>query len=211
MSDFGNPVSHPPEPQSGKELRSQRTRRRIVDAYLELATNRDLNEIDVQDVTVAAGLNRSTYYLHFSSRQALREEVITMLIHEVTASGDSLLESAHPDLDRMRSDWHDTLFTRIAAQPRLFGRLLGQSGPGSFSEELRCHHEGGLLVLWQHLNYTQSPSGAPLMVWARFTAEGLNGMIRLWLDTGMQESPEALSRWIWNLCFPRHVLPPAST
>jgi AcrR family transcriptional regulator len=211
MSDFGNSVDDPLEPHSGKELRSQRTRRRIVDAYLELATMRDLNDIDVQDVTVAAGLNRSTYYLHFSSREVLREEVISMLIREVTAGGDALLESAHPDLDRMRSDWHDTLFTRIAGRPMLFGRLLGQSGPGSFSEELRGHHERALLILWSHMHYTQSPSGAPLTIWARFTAEGLNGMIRLWVDTGMRESPEALSRWIWNLCFPSHLLPIAST
>ena len=199
-------LSHP----SGPELRSRRTRRRIIDAFLQLATLRDLHDIDVQDVTREAGLNRSTFYLHFSGRQDLRNEVIALLIAEVTAGGDALLNSAHPDLDRMRADWHDTLFSSIAARPVLFGRLLGQSEPESFAEELCRHHERALLILWAHMDYTSSPSGAPLAIWARFTAEGVNAVIRLWLDTGMQESPEALSRWIWNLCFPRHLLPTAS-
>ncbi len=181
-----------------------------MDAFLELAAEQDTSSIDVQMVMEAASLNRSTFYLHFPSRDALREAVFAELVLEVTAGGDSLLGSDHPDLDRTRTDWHETFITTIAQRPRLFARLLAQSGAGSFPDHLSAHHAEGLLTLWSRLGYDRSPSGTPLTLWARYTADGLNGMVRLWLDDGMKDDPEALSIWIWNLCFPLHVLPLAS-
>lgn len=178
-----------------------------MEAYLGLAEGHDIAAIDVHLVMEAAGLNRSTFYLHFPGRDALRDAVFAELVLDVTAGGDALLASAHPDLDRTRTDWHDTLFSTIALRPQLFGRLLAQSGDGSFSDHLAEHHAEGLLTLWERLGYDRSPSGTPLRLWARYTAEGLNGMIRQWLDDGMADDPESLSIWIWNLCFPNHTLP----
>ena len=178
-----------------------------MDAYLELAAEHDTSGIDVQMVMEAANLNRSTFYLHFPGRDALREAVFTELVLEVTAGGDSLLGSDHPDLDRTRTDWHETLISTIARRPRLFGRLLAQAGAGSFPDYLASHHVEGLLTLWARLGYDRSPSGAPLRLWARYTAEGLNGMVRQWLEDGMTDDPENLSIWIWNFCFPYHALP----
>lgn len=164
----------------------------------------DLSEIEVQHVTARAGLSRSTFYLHFSGGDALRESVLSQLIIEITSGGDALVDQVDPDLVRRQRDWHDSLFTKIASRPQLFGRLMSQSGPGSFAEQLRQHHELGLVQLWQHMNYQQSPDGMPLGIWARFAADGLNGMIRYWLESGMTETADTLAIWIWNLCFPLH-------
>jgi AcrR family transcriptional regulator len=190
--------------------RSAQTRRKLQAAVLVLAERHDFSEIDVLAVTRQADLNRSTFYLHYPDKEALISEVLDGLLENLTETGRMLRAVRNPEIERSRKDWQDSLFTLIAQRPVLFRRLLRQGGPDSFSERLRVHNEEALMTLWQRLGYSPPPDGAPMHVGARFAAAGLQGMILQWLESGMAESPDTLSRWIWNLCFPNHQVHPPS-
>ncbi len=65
-----------------------RTRRLIMDAFLQLAIEKEFKDITVKDITSRATVNRATFYYHFYDKydlleKALREEVLTEVLKNV--------------------------------------------------------------------------------------------------------------------------------
>ncbi len=67
------------------DRRARKTRRAIQNALVELLKNNDLNKLKIKDVTDAADVNRTTFYLHYCDlydvlndlEDRLSEEVLT--------------------------------------------------------------------------------------------------------------------------------------
>jgi AcrR family transcriptional regulator len=76
-----------------RQKRSVDTRRAIVRAAARLWSEKDYDETTVEEICAAAGIARSTYYLHFTSKEELLTELSV-----ATARGVALdVEAAEPD------------------------------------------------------------------------------------------------------------------
>lgn len=53
-----------------------RTRRLIMDAFMQLATEKKFKDITIKDITTLATVNRATFYYHFFDKNDLLEVVI---------------------------------------------------------------------------------------------------------------------------------------
>jgi AcrR family transcriptional regulator len=182
--------------------RSRRTRQRLRDALIALGEHMDFADISVSDIVGEAGLNRSTYYLHYPDKETLIEETLAALLEEVTESGRMLRAAENPMAARFRSDWQDSLFRRISQRPGLFHRLLSNSGRQTFGARLRSANEDAIIEIWPRLGYREPVDGPPLRVHARYAAAGIQGILLQWLESGMTESPDTISDWAWALSFP---------
>lgn len=58
------------------DLRLIRTKKFIVDSFLELLEKKDFNSIRISDITSKAMINRATFYHHFLDKYDLLEKVI---------------------------------------------------------------------------------------------------------------------------------------
>lgn len=58
------------------DLRSMRTRKFIIDSFIELLEKKDFNSIKISDITSGAMINRATFYHHFFDKYDLLEKVI---------------------------------------------------------------------------------------------------------------------------------------
>jgi AcrR family transcriptional regulator len=56
--------------------RVTRTRKLLLDAFMALLAEKDLEEITVQDITARATLNRATFYAHFVDKYVLVDELV---------------------------------------------------------------------------------------------------------------------------------------
>jgi len=54
-----------------------RTRKLIMDAFIELTKKTDFNDITIGDITPAATVNRATFYNHFIDKYDLLEKVLS--------------------------------------------------------------------------------------------------------------------------------------
>lgn len=54
-----------------------RTRKLIMDAFIELTKKKDFNDITIGDITSAATVNRATFYNHFFDKHDLLERVLS--------------------------------------------------------------------------------------------------------------------------------------
>jgi AcrR family transcriptional regulator len=60
--------------------RIKRTRQLLLQAFCDLATEKDMRSISVQDITERATLNRATFYAHFSDKEALMDAAFRSLV-----------------------------------------------------------------------------------------------------------------------------------
>ena len=58
-----------------KDLRVRRTLTAIRKSFNELVLARDYREISITDLTERAGINRKTFYLHYTSLDDLIDEI----------------------------------------------------------------------------------------------------------------------------------------
>lgn len=54
-----------------------RTRKLVMDAFIELTKKKDFNDITIGDITSAATVNRATFYNHFIDKYDLLEKVLS--------------------------------------------------------------------------------------------------------------------------------------
>ncbi|TDL72809.1 TetR/AcrR family transcriptional regulator [Rhodococcus qingshengii] len=62
--------------EGNKDLRTIRTRKFIIDSFIELLEKKNFNSIKISDITSGAMINRATFYHHFLDKYDLLEKVI---------------------------------------------------------------------------------------------------------------------------------------
>ncbi|RUL50791.1 TetR/AcrR family transcriptional regulator [Lysinibacillus antri] len=74
--------------QSKTDPRILRTRKLIMDAFIELSGKKEFKEITVKDITTEATVNRATFYYHFEDIYDLLEKVLSEVLM-INLSGDN--------------------------------------------------------------------------------------------------------------------------
>lgn len=80
--------------------RVKRTRKLLLDAFVELLAEKGFHALSVQDIAERATVNRATFYAHFEDKYALMESFIRegfqqMLANRLPASAPFTLDNLH--------------------------------------------------------------------------------------------------------------------
>src|SRR5882672_1930825 len=120
-----NPPAYPTI--SRRERKKRETRRRILEAALELMTHRAYADVKIEEISAAADVANATFFLHFPTKASLitafNEEVAAKIGDELAAfNGNSVAKLEH--LRKMLLDeWRKhrnmmrQLVTEFVAQP----------------------------------------------------------------------------------------------
>lgn len=65
---------------SNTDLRVLRTRKLIMDSFIELSSKKEFKDITVKDITTEAMINRATFYYHFEDIYDLLEKVLSEVL-----------------------------------------------------------------------------------------------------------------------------------
>ena len=94
------------------DKRIVRTRLAVFNAVFELAAEKELDKITVVELCERAGINKSTFYLHYTSKNDCLQKCFDLFIEKVLEFGkdiDYAEMSAHPEetISKMRGKWYD--------------------------------------------------------------------------------------------------------
>ncbi|WP_404442144.1 TetR/AcrR family transcriptional regulator [Sutcliffiella horikoshii] len=105
------------------DLRMIRTRKFIIDSFIQLLEKKDFNSIRISDITSGAMINRATFYHHFVDKydlleKVIKEELMANVLQELSNNeefNEELLKSVflsitkfHMSLsDRCQRSYHD--------------------------------------------------------------------------------------------------------
>ena len=107
--------------------RTRRSRSALETALRELIAERDLSQISVSDITKRAGVNRSTFYEHYTDVHDLAAAACTTVFDELVAAGPAAVPPATPDGGPPDNPLPD-LFAHVAEHAPLYRALLGDDG-----------------------------------------------------------------------------------
>ena len=107
---------------ANEDLRVQRTRKLLKDAFRELFVRQDFEKITIRGLCEKAMVNRRTFYLHYSSLEDILEEILG----EYTKDYYEHIKSYDPieDVDELvriyftYSEEHSEIFEKINTHPK---------------------------------------------------------------------------------------------
>ncbi|MGB3329781.1 MAG: TetR/AcrR family transcriptional regulator [Thermomicrobiales bacterium] len=170
---------------------TRRTRKKLLDACLQLAEHQDIATITVRQITDLADLNRTTFYLHFPDVPALLQAVTDDLLEQLGEGGRTLLDlNADPSLD-----WQETYFSTLALHSRLFLQLLKGPGGDALTQRLLDSNGAWIAERWRARGFMQDSDPHYRAMQVRFAAAGAHGLTVAWLEAGMPVPPREICVW----------------
>lgn len=171
--------------------RAAHTRALLHRAVLELAAERALDEISVTQLVSRAGVNRSSFYQHFSSR----EELLASALETAEEAAGRVRSAVRvPDPGRVPPALVRFL-AHFAEHAAVYRRALGPEGSPLVASRVRART---VELVREGIELSRAPrSGLPLDIEAAGTAGALLGVIEAWLRRDPLPDPETAAEWMW--------------
>ena len=175
------------------DRRQRKTRTAIFNAFTELLSNKDFNQITIGEIIEKADVGRATFYSHFETKDFLLKEFCEELFcHIFDAENDTnnehkhIYECAGPESPFLH------LFQHLQKNDNNILALLSSQNNELFLRYFRSNLE---VLVDEHLNLfeSQRDQNIPLPFWKNYVVSTFVETIRWWTNNGMQETPETLT------------------
>lgn len=118
------------------DLRVQRTKNNIINAFLALRAHKPLEKITVKELAERAMINKATFYLHYKDvydlSEILEQEVLGSVVQNI-----SNLEYLFTDTERFVTELMDAYFARWPLIQILFSGNRMDQMPAKIEAEIR--------------------------------------------------------------------------
>ena len=191
-------MSQPPISPPSPPARSGRTQQRLREAFLALVLEEGFEQVRVGDIIARAEVNRATFYRHYRNKR----DLLRSWTHEVglllEAEADSLNDprALEGDLEHLPTIVV-MVFEHIQEHAPYYRLMIGRHGLGSIASELER----------QVAQFTQARAllffgpaheqGIPADMLTRAYAAQFVGVVRWWLERGLQPGARQVARWHW--------------
>ena len=173
------------------DARIAKTRQRLQEALFELAREHAIDDISVSDIAQRAGVNRTTFYLHYGDKETLLADALDL----VAARAGANLDHLEVTVDEPPQPLVDFL-THLDEYAELYARIFTEPGYGVVLARLRTHIIDAITRLIDE-HRPDLAAAAPMDFIAAGIAGSLLGMIGTWLDSHPRATPAQASRWMW--------------
>lgn len=179
--------------------RIARTRSSLREALFALTRERGLDEISVSDIAERAGVNRTTYYQHYSDKDTLLVEALDVVLADTVGDLDELDEGTGQQvlLDYVR---------HVEEHADLYRTLLGDHGSATVQLRVQQRVQAILEAAFEREDAPHVPGLPPRVGAAALAGSGL-GIIRAWLETEPLPSHEVAAGWVWTMLHSHSVVP----
>ncbi|WP_438854426.1 TetR/AcrR family transcriptional regulator [Agromyces sp. M3QZ16-3] len=175
------------------DVRVERTRRALQEALFALAREHPLEDVTVADIATRAGVNRSSFYQHYSDKE-------TLLADALDAAAE-LVDADLPEMTEPLTDPPQALFdylVHLDENAEVYRRVLGPHGSAVVMARLRGRLES---IVQEGIAKTSPPAfeGLPLDVVGAGIAGSALGVIEAWLAREPRPSVETAAGWLWRM------------
>lgn len=174
------------------DARVERTRRSLQHALFALTQERPYDEVTVGDIVERAGVNRSSFYQHYSDKE-------TLLAFAIEAAADEAgVQLA--DLDPESADAPPALtnyLTHIDSNAAVYSSVLGPRGSALVASRMRARLK--LIVREGIISHgTERLDSIALEIESASITGATFGIIDAWLAMSPRPPAETAVAWIWQ-------------
>jgi AcrR family transcriptional regulator len=171
----------------------------LLDALLELIPEMGFYAITVQAITERAGLNRATFYLHFTDK----DELLSAAIKDVLAELEniSIPRESHQNTIDMDSskDLFVHFFEHVARHGDFYRVMLGERSVASFALQMQDYIEQMGLRWLAQANINKNRMTIPVEIFMSFLGAAYLGVIKWWIQNDMPYSAEYMAAQFMEL------------
>jgi AcrR family transcriptional regulator len=183
--------------QDKQDRRSQRTRRLVSSAMMELLLEKSYDAITVQDLLDRAGIGRSPFYAHYFDKEDVLASIAEQMLEtfgQQLSQGD-VGQGIVPSLELFRHVYLHPQRQHFQAMLRGHaGELLWETGQALLSRNIEQ-------ALASACAGKRSPS-VPLPVVAQYLAGAFLNLFKWWLEAEMPYTPEQMDNIFQQLALP---------
>ncbi len=186
-------------PAKKPDRRVQRTRQLLQDALISLTVARGYERVTVQHILDRAGVGRSTFYVHFRSKEELlrsgMEQLRALLVREWKAASGPGEKSAN------RLGFTLAFFRHVDSHRQLYRAIVGRESGVIVEKQLR--RMLGELVREDLISGRAGERRAVgLDLAVQYVVGALLSVMTWWMDYKVPLSPEEMNRVFRQLTFP---------
>lgn len=173
--------------------RVARTRLSLQEALLALARERPLDEVTIGDIAERAGVNRSSFYQHYSDKETLLADALETAIDDVAGH----LDTSPAEVLQMPPELFAYL-EHIDHNAALYRRILGDRGSAVVVARLRERIE---VIVADAVSTVDVATfrGVPNDVVAAAIAGTALGVITAWVSRGDRPDVAVAADWLWRM------------
>ncbi|KAM9861893.1 TetR/AcrR family transcriptional regulator [Leucobacter sp. BZR 635] len=178
--------------------RAANTQALLRSAVLTLASERPITSITVIEIITAAGVNRSSFYQHFDSREELLAAALDAIETEMAHADEPVIitDLAQPPPELVRFMRH------FSTHRALYRGVFGPQGSALVIARVRARMlefvRSGMQLSPGNLGHAQ----LPLDIAAAGTSGALLGVVEAWLSQDPLPGPEVAAEWAWQVLRP---------
>ena len=182
--------------------RVARTRGLLRQALMELVTEKSFASLAIQQVTERAGLNRSTFYLHYMGLHELLEDCVKDLFGQMRVEIYARAEKMA--LAPNQADYEplvECVFNHLQTYQRFYRAMLGKSGDpyfGSLFRDLLAE-----LIFEPMRGEMRGDAESELIL--RFFTAGFMGVATWWVESGMPILAREAARQVTDDILPAYM------
>jgi len=189
---------------SGSDPRIIRTRDLLRDALMTLVAEKSFASLTIQEITSLAGLNRTTFYLHYSGLHELLEDCARTLFSEMRTKiyANKLLDFQQDSTSLV--PFVESVFHHLEDHEKFYRAMLGRQGDPLF----RVLFQDLLSELIFEPIAHETPYVEPnhqFEMTLRFFSAGFTGIASWWLEKGKPISAEQASQQITRDILPDYL------
>lgn len=184
-------------------IKSNKTKKSLVDTLVKLMSHKDFDKISVKDLTEELDINRGTFYLHFKDKYDLLEQKENEIIEEFNETLNTILKERQegfvlPSDKKILLHYFTHVYNYIEENADFMKVVLGPNGDLNFQMRLKIFIENWLV---DNISINGDAEKMPIKYLASVASSAQLGVIQKWIKSGMQETPQELADFISNLIF----------
>ncbi|WP_414044240.1 TetR/AcrR family transcriptional regulator [Macrococcus sp. EM39E] len=181
-----------------EDRRIRKTKKSIRNAVLELMLERPFENITVNDIAAQADINRGTFYLHYIDKYELLEVIENEMIERIITLQQTMDINKIIQENNLFQEMFIKKIMYILKEDKLFFKvMLHPSLNTTFEYKFRKIIQENFERLID-LEYIQ---GVPFKYYFSFISSAQIGVIKQWVRTDMQESPEEIASFAYEMAY----------
>ncbi|MGP1588145.1 MAG: TetR/AcrR family transcriptional regulator [Treponemataceae bacterium] len=175
------------------DKRQIKTKNAIVKSFLSLLPEQDFNKISVQEIVDRANIGRSTFYLHFESKEALLDYMCQQIIKHIFDSAKNIEHNhGHSQREGMPNSLICHIIQHIKENDNNILTILSCQGNEYFLVYLKEQLKELMYISFIKDRPQKLNSDLPVDLVMNHISGSFIEMIQWWIKNGLKESPEEL-------------------
>lgn len=188
------------------DLRVQRTRKMIIDAFFKLVETKGYDAITIQDIASEAMINRTTFYAHFKDKQDLYEYIFNLTLNVFTSILDSQqLVNGNRVRVKHIEELLTQIYTNIQNNKSFFLTVMDNNFNEHFRKSLAEIVEEKYAEVFSRLRITENDIDVPIDFIIEYMSAIFVSTLHWWITCDTDMTPNHLARLVIKLIGNGHL------